>query len=250
MNFKLTLEYDGAEFAGWQQQAGDARTVQGVLRETLCAVAAPPQRLMGAGRTDAGVHARGQVVSALVVTALDAPTLARALNAKLPRDVAVRAACRVRENFDARRDARSKHYRYRVWNARVRAPLLRARSAHEPAPLNICAMAQAARALCGRHDFSSLQAAGATVRSAERTLTRVTVSGERGGEIRFDFEGDGFLRHMVRTAVGTLLEVGRGRRAASSIAALLKARGRRPSWDDRPRPRAYADERALRDPHR
>ncbi len=225
-SFKLTLEYDGGDFEGWQEQAAGRRTVQGVLRATLAQLAGAPQHLTGAGRTDAGVHAEGQVASVRLATSFDAANLLRALNARLPHDVAVRACAVAAENFDARRDARAKHYRYRVWNGALRSPLRRRRFAHTRVPLDVEAMARAAGALLGRHDFSSFEATGSSRTHSVRTLSRLEISGAAGGEIRFDFEGDGFLRHMVRNIVGTLLEVGAGRRAADSFGALLAARDR------------------------
>jgi tRNA pseudouridine38-40 synthase len=225
--FRLTLEYDGTAFEGWQVQTAGRRTIQGSLEDALAQVTGRRVRVAGAGRTDAGVHAQGQVASVQLETRLDAARLLRALNGVLPSDVAVVDAAPAPEGFDARRDARSKLYRYRIWNGADPSPL-RARFSHcVPPALALEAMALAARACCGRHDFASFQAAGSNVQTSVRTLSRLDVTGESRGEISILVEGDGFLRHMVRNLVGTLVDVGLGRRAPDSMAALLAARDRR-----------------------
>ena len=224
--FRLTLEYDGTDFAGWQSQRQGERTVQDTLAAALAEIAGQPVRVLGAGRTDAGVHAEGQVAAAAFATRLDAGTLARALNAKLPADLTVVGASLAADGFDPRREARGKLYRYALWNGSAPSPLRRRRFHHVREPLDVAAMASAATALVGRHDFASFRAAGSPAAATTRTLERAAVEGEARGEIRFELEGDGFLRHMVRNIVGTLLEVGLGRRASGSLPALLAARDR------------------------
>jgi len=224
--FRLTLEYDGSEFAGWQSQAQGERTVQATLAAALAEIAGGPVRVTGAGRTDAGVHAEGQVAAAAFETRLAPETLLRALNAHLPRDLAVVDCALAHDGFDPRREARGKRYRYDVWNGAAPAPLRRRRFHHVREVLDVGAMQAAAAPLLGRHDFASFQAAGSSISDPVRSLTRVEVAGASGSEIQFWFEGDGFLRHMVRNLVGTLLEVGVGRRPAGSMAALLAARDR------------------------
>lgn len=220
-NFRLLLEYDGTDFEGWQLQ-GTRRTVQGCLVEALEKIVGVRVRLMGSGRTDSGVHAEGQVASARFETRLDVVSLRRALNANLPDDVAVRRVEVVADGFDARRDARSKYYRYRIWNDPVRSPLRTRRAWWVRASVDLEAMRRGAAALVGRHDFASFQAAGSAVRTTVRTLTRAEVSGVAGDDILFDFEGDGFLRYMIRNLVGTLVEVGRGSRDADEIVTILE----------------------------
>ena len=183
-------------------------------------------RVVGAGRTDAGVHAEGQVASAWLETRLEPEVLRRALNAKLPRDVAVREAERATEGFHARRDAKGKRYRYQVWNGAAPSPLRARRFHYVRERLALDPMRAAAAPLVGVHDFASFQAAGSNVKTTRRTLERLDVAGAAGGEIRFELTGDGFLRHMVRNLVGTLLEVGRGRRSPDSLPGLLGARDR------------------------
>jgi tRNA pseudouridine38-40 synthase len=224
--FRLVLEYDGTDFAGWQSQAHGVRTVQAALAAALAEIAGAPVRVTGAGRTDAGVHAEGQVAAATFDTRLDAATLQRALNAHLPRDVAVVDCALARDGFDPRREATGKLYRYAVWNGPAPSPLRRRRFHHVPAPLDVAAMKEGAAHLVGRHDFGSFQAAGSSVTDTVRTLHRVEIAGAAGAELLLAFEGDGFLRHMVRNLAGTLLEIGAGRRPAGSLPALLAARDR------------------------
>jgi len=226
-NFRFTLEYDGADFAGWQTQAGDQRSVQDVFETAIEQVTGTRCRVAGSSRTDAGVHALGQVASAQIETRLAPAVLLRALNHSLPPDVVVFAAERAADDFHARYSAIGKLYCYRVWNAPQRSPLRAARTHWVPRELGVSAMARAAEAFVGRHDFAALQAAGSEVESTLRTLKRLDVEREPSGEIVFRVEGDGFLRHMVRNLVGTLLEVGTGQRAVESIAELLACGDRR-----------------------
>jgi len=225
--FRLTLEYDGAAFEGWQSQPGEEHpTVQDALRQALERVTGGPARVTGSGRTDTGVHAEGQVASIRAETGMSARALGRALNGVLPRSVAVLACEPAAEDFDARRAARSKRYRYQIWNGPVRSPLRAARFAWEARPLDVEAMGEAAFGLLGEHDFACFQAAGSSVGHSVRSLTRAEVSGHPGGEIFVVLEGSGFLRHMVRNVAGTLIEVGLGRRSAADLPDLLASRDR------------------------
>lgn len=225
--FRLVLEYDGTDFEGWQRQDPAHRSVQGEVEKALARVTGERVGVVGAGRTDAGVHAEGQVASVRVDTELDAERLARALNAVLPADVAVVSARPEADTFHARRDARSKLYRYQIWNGAHRSPLRERRWAWVRAPLDVEAMRRAAAHLAGRHDFASFQSRGSSPRTTERTLFAVDLGGEAGGELWLRVEGDGFLRHMVRNLAGTLIEVGRGRRPPEAMPAVLAARDRR-----------------------
>ena len=223
--FRLVLEYYGTGCPGWQSQAPGARPVQATLEDRVPNLAGGPVAVLGAGRTDAGVHAEGQVASLAFETALGPRELARALNAALPPDLAVLGCDGVPDAFHPRRDALSKRYRYDVWNRPEPSPLRRRRFHHVPAPLDVAAMERAARDFEGTHDFAALQSTGSSVRTSERTLLGCRVEA-RGGELRVLVEGTGFLRHMVRSLAGTLLEVGRGRRPADGIPALLAGRER------------------------
>jgi len=224
--FKLVLEYDGRGFEGWQTQPG-ARTVQGELVDAVARITGETDPLViGSGRTDSGVHAEGQVAAVEIARDYGVDKLREALNGVLPHDVAVMGVEAAATDFDARKHARGKCYRYQIWNGRIASPLRAARFAHVRVPLEVAAMDEAAGAFLGEHDFSSLRAAGSDVPTSVRTLTRCAVEGEAGGEIRLHVSGTGFLRHMVRNLAGTLIEVGRGRRKADSMGELLAAKDR------------------------
>jgi tRNA pseudouridine38-40 synthase len=225
-NYCLWVEYAGDTFAGWQIQAGGQRTVQGCLAEAVERITGERVAVSGSGRTDAGVHAAAQVASFALEVAVEPGKLERALNGVLPREASVRGVREAPTEFDALRSAVGKRYRYRIWNHPVRSPLRAARFAHVPQPLDLGAMAEGARSLEGEHDFRSFQAAGSDARTTVRTLARLAVSGSPGGEIEIVAEGSGFLRYMVRNLVGTLIEVGLGRRSAASLAGILAARDR------------------------
>ncbi len=215
-------------------QAGAVRTVQGELEAAVLRVTGVRARAHGAGRTDAGVHAEGQVANLELETALAAPALQRALNAVLSPDLAVVTAEVAADGFHARYHARAKLYRYRIWNGARPSPLRAARAWWVKPALDASEMASAGALLLGSHDFVSFQAMGSDVKSTVRTLTRCDVLGipaspEPGarGEIEIRVEGSGFLRHMVRILAGTLVEVGAGRREPGSMPAVLAARERR-----------------------
>jgi tRNA pseudouridine38-40 synthase len=237
---KLTLSYDGTAYVGWQRQPSGV-SIQGLIEAALGRLDGAPVAVIGAGRTDAGVHALGQVVSAPVVTGLDAATIRKALNATLPRDVRVVRVEEAPEGFHARYGAISKRYDYRIWDGDIQPPFVRAWSWQGPRRLDLAAMQRAADALVGRHDFSAFQSVGTAVKSAVRTLARAEVAVARvetdaplvppaaddlGRLIVCRFEADGFLRHMVRALVGTLVEVGDGRRDRESMAELLASQDR------------------------
>jgi tRNA pseudouridine38-40 synthase len=226
-NYRFTLEYDGAGFAGWQAQAGGRRTVQDEFEAAIERVTGQRLRVAAASRTDAGVHALGQVASARIQTRLSPAVLQRALNQAMPEDLAVVAAERVADDFHARYSAVGKLYCYRVWNTAIRSPLRSAKAHWVARKLDVPAMSKAAEAFVGRHDFAALQAAGSDVESTLRTVKRLEVEQESPGELVFWAEADGFLRHMVRNLVGTLLEVGSGRRSVESLTELLACGDRR-----------------------
>ena len=229
-SFRLVLEYDGRDFEGWQVQAGarPARTVQGVLAEAFASIGCPAVRIQAAGRTDTGVHAEGQIVGVELERALAGPALVRALNARLPPDVAVRSASEVEPGWHATDAARVKLYRYRIWNGAVRSPLRAGRWAWIPEQLAIDRMRSAAAAFVGTHDFSALRAAGSSAKTSVRTIRAIEIEGEARDEISLDVLGEGFLRHMVRNLAGTLIEIGRGRFEVAEASRILASldRGR------------------------
>jgi tRNA pseudouridine38-40 synthase len=224
---KLTLEYDGTRYVGWQVQP-NGPSVQAEVERALEQIHHGPRRVTGAGRTDAGVHALGQVASFPEATPLPVAAYVKGMNALLPPDIAVRAATFEPDDFDARRSARGKRYRYRILNSATRAPLSRLQSWQIFRPLDLEAMRAAAVPLLGRHDFAAFQAADCAASHAVREVRRLEVQ-SRGppasppGAVEIDVvvEATAFVKHMVRNMVGTLVEVGLGRRASSSIPDLL-----------------------------
>jgi tRNA pseudouridine38-40 synthase len=222
---KLVLAYDGTRYVGWQVQP-NGPSIQAELERALSTLHKEPIRVTGAGRTDAGVHALGQVASFPIDRPLPISAYVKGMNALLPEDVAVREA-EVREGpFDARRDAGGKRYRYRIENAPTRAPLSRLQAWQVFRPLDADAMRAATAPLLGRHDFGAFRAADCEAHHAVRELLRLEVLGERGGRIEVVAEATAFLKHMVRNLVGTLVEVGLGARAPGSMAGLLASRDR------------------------
>jgi tRNA pseudouridine38-40 synthase len=221
---KFTLSYDGTRLVGWQRQAqGDS--VQGLLEDALARFEGASVTVHGAGRTDAGVHALGQVASAVVSFDHEVTTLQRALNVHLPQDVRVLSVVEAAPEFHARFSARAKTYQYRIRNTPVADPFERWYEWHLPEPLDLAAMEKAAAALVGTHDFIAFQSVGSETSGTTRTVTRSTWR-DTGGLLTYEISGDGFLRHMVRAIVGTLVEVGRGWREPEKVAALLEPRTR------------------------
>ncbi len=223
---KLTLAYDGTRYVGWQVQP-NGRSVQAEVERALGTLHKAPRRVTAAGRTDAGVHARAQVVSFPEERPLPIPAYVKGMNALLPGDVAVRAASIEPDGFDARRSARGKRYRYVIENEGTRAPLTRLHAWQVFGLLDVPAMADAARRLVGRHDFAAFQAADCAARHAVREVRRLDVLGDAGGRVEIVVEATAFVKHMVRNLVGTLVEVGRGKRAPESVAELLRRGDRR-----------------------
>jgi len=225
---KLTLAYDGTDYAGWQVQSGPV-TVQGVVEKALAEITGQTIRATASGRTDAGVHALGQVVGFRADTHLLPEVWVRALNARLPSDVAVVEAAAAPEGFHAIRDAVDKRYRYTIHNGPCRDVFRRRYCWHYPSTLDVDAMARAAGCLRGRHDFASFQSSGAPRATTVRTVSDLLVTrGEEAGGpwLMIEIEADGFLYNMVRAIVGTLVEVGRGAQPESWVAEVIEARDR------------------------
>ena len=226
-HFKLTLAYVGTGLVGWQRQASGT-SVQALLEEAFLPLEPGGVVVSGAGRTDAGVHALGQVASVTLHRRIAPAALVRALNVRLPPAVRVLGAEPVSPSFHARFSAVAKTYRYRIWNGPVVSPFDRPFVWHVAhPPLAVDAMADAAARLVGRHDFAAFQGAGSDATTSVRTIVSSTVRADapRPDErlIIYDVRGDGFLRHMVRAIVGTLVEVGRGRRPPAWVAEVLAA---------------------------
>lgn len=221
-NYRMVLSYDGSDFRGWQRQP-EARTVQAVLEEAVKKVTGYRTTVHGAGRTDAGVHALAQVASFRTRTRLDEATLARALNANLPPDVRIFSLSRAPEDFHARKSARAKVYQYLIVNAPEVSPFLRKYALHWPHRLNLMAIREAAALFRRRADFSAFSSN--RDRSPVRTVTRSELR-KSGALITYTVEAEGFLRYMVRTMTGTLLEVGRGRLEPRAVEEIFARKDR------------------------
>jgi tRNA pseudouridine38-40 synthase len=230
-HFKITIAYDGGRFVGWQRQAAGT-SVQGLIEDALHVFDEDDVAVAGASRTDAGVHALGQVASFTLRRTIAADVLRRALNSRLPDDVRIVSAEEVPATFHARFVASRKTYWYRIWNADLLNPFEREHAWHVRGPLAIDDMQAAARVLAGRHDFAAFQAAAGTQRTTRREVfssTLVVHEDRRGADLRpspgclitYEITGSGFLRHMVRAIAGSLLDVGQGRRGPEWLSEVL-----------------------------
>jgi tRNA pseudouridine38-40 synthase len=225
-NIALTILYDGTDFNGWQTQPG-YRTVQEMLEGAIAALTGEPRiRLNASGRTDAGVHAVGQVANFYTAAEYPPEVIVKAVNARLPPDVVVTGAVDRPQGFDANKDAKRKLYRYVTHDGPVPIPFLRRYACHVRHHLDAAAMRRASRCLIGRHDFHSFETDWPNRQSSIRTITHLGVS--RAGEyIWIDVEADGFLYNMVRSIAGTLMDVGRGHIPEAAVAEILNAEDRR-----------------------
>ena len=224
-NFKLTLCYDGGRYDGWQRQGNSDNTIQGRLETLLSRLLDQTVEVAGSGRTDAGVHALEQVCSFRAETKEDCEELLRAIRRFLPEDIGAISLEEAPPRFHARLNCREKTYVYRIWNSEAPNVFERKWMVCVPQPLDIGAMRLAAESLLGEHDFSAFCARGRMKKTAVRTLRHVEIT-RMGEEIRIALTADGFLYHMVRILVGTLIEVGEGKRAAEDIPAVLASRDR------------------------
>ncbi len=217
--------YDGTHYSGWQFQK-NAETVQERIESALKKITGRKVKLTGAGRTDAGVHAVGQVANFKTHSKLDFNKIKEALNSHLFGDILIASAEYAPLKFDAQRSARSKRYRYTVTTARFVDPFIRHFASRFSYRLNMGAMRRAAKALIGRHDFKSFQAAGSSESKTVRTIKNIKIE-KRRNLVYIDIWADGFLYNMVRIIAGTLLEIGRGKMSEESIKEILKKRDRR-----------------------
>jgi len=234
-NLKITIEYDGSEFCGWQTQAQGERTVQGELEAVLSKIFKQPIKAIACGRTDSGVHARGQVVSFKANTRMKPLEIQRALNSLLPDDIAVHEAKEVKSDFHAQYSVKEKTYRYTILNRKFRSVFLKDRVCFYPYPLNISNMRRAAKCLIGRHDFKSFQAYDPlrAKRQTVRTVKKIVIKKE-GDLIHIDITADGFLYKMVRNIAGTLLAIGSGQLPTDEMPKILKAKNRKTARDTAP----------------
>jgi len=222
---RLLIEYDGTDLCGWQRQA-NGPTVQQHVEDALAKLLGHDVTIIGASRTDAGVHARGQVASFRTDKAIPLVGIRRGLNTLLPDAIAVRDAAEAADDFHPRFSATGKHYRYSVLARADRSPRLHARAWHVHGPLALPAMQHAAAALVGEHDFSAFRAAGCAATTTVRRVESIAITRSEPDVCDIDVRGNAFLRQMVRIIAGTLVEVGVGKRAAAEVAEILASRDR------------------------
>ncbi len=222
---KLTIEYDGTNYLGWQVQP-EGLTVQGVIEERLKRLTGEAISIAASGRTDAGVHALGQVAHFKTQSRMDAATFQKALNSLLPHDIVINKVEEVDSGFHARRHCRSKVYAYHVLNRGIRSVFQRGHSWHVPQALDLQAMREATESLVGEHDFSAFRSVGSPTRTAVRKVIRAEWKKDQNGFLAFEIEASGFLKQMVRAIVGTLVEVGRGKMTTEDFNRILASKDR------------------------
>lgn len=222
-NLRLDLCYDGTRYRGWQRLPGKAETIQGKLETTLSRILGEEIEISGSGRTDAGVHARGQVANFHCESTMAAPEILENLRRYLPEDIGIYSCRDVSPRFHARLNAKEKTYLYRIWNSSVPCVFDRRFVTIVPEELDLRAMEEAAGLLCGEHDFSAFCGNAKMKKSTVRFLREIRIE-PVGNELRLYFTGNGFLHNMVRILVGTLIEVGRRQRSADSIPELFGGR--------------------------
>ncbi|PKN61020.1 MAG: tRNA pseudouridine(38-40) synthase TruA [Deltaproteobacteria bacterium HGW-Deltaproteobacteria-11] len=224
-NLRMVLEYDGTAYHGWQRQT-NGLSIQQVLEEKIAVMTGEAVKVIGSGRTDAGVHALGQVAHFKTASTIPDIRFLNGINSLLPRDIAVKALREVDPSFHARYDAKSKVYLYQVVNGSVRPVLLRQYAWFVPGPLDSESIREAAVYFMGTHDFSSFCSTHSDAPDHIRTITDIRIEAGSHGLIKIEMEADGFLRHMVRGIVGTLIEVGRGKRFVSDMQAIIHEKDR------------------------
>lgn len=224
-NFKIILQYDGTRYQGWQRQVSTENTIQGKLETLLSKMCETPVEIQGAGRTDAGVHAYGQTANFHINTDQTPQEIMAYMNSYLPEDISVIDCEEVSERFHARLWAKGKIYQYRIWNS-DKKPVFGRKYVHQvPGTLDMEAMQQAAALLLGTHDYQSFTSTKRGKKSTVRTVDKIDIV-RKGEEIVFTFQGDGFLYHMVRIMMGTLIETGLGIRKPEEIPMVLEAKDR------------------------
>lgn len=225
-NIKLTIEYDGRRYAGWQVQGKGAKTIQGALEKALYEILHKKLNVIGSGRTDAGVHAKGQVANFKTDSLIAPDRLRMALNAVLPADISILRAEEVSPDFHSRFSAKSKVYRYTILNRPSRPAILRGMVYFYPYSLDLALMRREARCLLGRHDFRSFQATDKKERGSVRKVKKVAILRDKE-LIHIGIEANGFLYNMIRNIAGTLIEIGRGKFPEGSIKRILGLKNRR-----------------------
>ncbi|MEN6422659.1 MAG: tRNA pseudouridine(38-40) synthase TruA [Smithella sp.] len=224
-NFKMTVEYDGAAYCGWQRQ-DNGISIQQKLEEAIKLITGQKVSVIGSGRTDAGVHALNQVGSFKCFTKLPVNRIFLGVNSVLPPDIVVKELEEVGDDFHALRDVKSKTYVYKIYNQRLRPALGRNYSWHVRYPLDIGKMKKAAKYLLGTHDFSCFCAAGTDVKDHVRTIIDAEIKTGEEGLMEIKVESRGFLKYMVRNIIGTLVEVGRGKREPEEMKLIIESKNR------------------------
>jgi tRNA pseudouridine38-40 synthase len=240
-NIKLLIEYDGTNYQGWQVQP-KGQTIQGILEEKLGLLTGEPVQLFGSGRTDSGVHALGQVAHFKTQNRMDIPTIQRALNSLLPPDILIQKAEEVGEGFHARKHSKSKVYEYRILNRRLRSVFDRGYVWHIPQKLNLTEMKKATQSIIGEHDFAAFRTVGSPTRTTVRRVIRAEWKRGRDGIIRFEIEANGFLKQMVRSIIGTLVEIGKGKRKASDLRKIMNSKDRKKAGPTAPAQGLFLEE--------
>jgi tRNA pseudouridine38-40 synthase len=223
---KLTIEYDGTHYLGWQVQPKGA-TIQGLIEEKLTLLTGEPIHLIGSGRTDAGVHALGQVAHFKTNSQMDTRSIQRALNSLLPPDIVVQKVEEGEGSFHARKLSKSKVYEYRILNRDIRSAFHCGYAWHIPLKLDLQEMKKATQRLVGEKDFSSFRSVGSPTRTAVRKVIRAEWKRSQDGLLRFEIEANGFLKQMVRAIVGTLVEVGKGKISSEEFRKILESKDRK-----------------------
>lgn len=222
-NFRIVLQYEGTRYQGWQKQDTTDNTIQGKLEALLEKMCAKPVEIIGSGRTDAGVHARAQIANFKIDTEMSSEEIMEYMNTYLPEDIAVVKIAEAAERFHSRLNATGKTYEYRVINSKIPHVFDRKYTFMVEEALNVEAMKTAAEKLTGTHDYKAFTSTKKGKKSSVRTVTKIEIKEYPDDEIRFTFEGDGFLYHMVRIMTGTLLEVGKGTLKPEDMERILES---------------------------
>ena len=225
-NIKLLIEYDGTNYQGWQVQP-KGQTIQGILEEKLGLLTGEPVQLFGSGRTDSGVHALGQVAHFKTHSRMDIRTIQRAMNSLLPPDIVIQKVEEVDEGFHARKHSKSKVYEYRILNRNLRSVFDRGYVWHIPQKLNLTEMKKATQSIIGEHDFAAFRTVGSPARTTVRKVIRAEWKRGRDGIICFEIEANGFLKQMVRSIIGTLVEIGKGKMKAEDLRRIMNSKDRK-----------------------
>ncbi|MFT8318204.1 MAG: tRNA pseudouridine(38-40) synthase TruA [Sporolactobacillus sp.] len=225
MNYKLTIQYDGGRYKGWQRLGDNDETIQGKIEHVLSELEGEKVEIIGSSRTDAGVHALAQIANVKLKKNLAASVIKKFLNSSLPQDISVSDVTTVPERFHARYNAKGKTYLYKLWNKEYSDPFMRKYSMHVDKTLDIGAMKEAGHYFIGEHDFTAYSNAKSKKKNAVRTISSLTIN-ENNGFIQIRISGNGFLYNMVRKIVGTLIEVGLNEREAETIPEILEAKKR------------------------